>query len=89
MTWYSGIDLHSTNSVVVVIDEADRVAYQRRLPNELPEILVLRQQDALLAQGELNDFFVRSASGCLHDGKHVIARGAQRPYHREVAALVR
>lgn len=39
MTWYSGIDLHSTNSVVVVSDEADRVVYQRRLPNELGKIL--------------------------------------------------
>ncbi|MBI3938745.1 MAG: IS110 family transposase [Betaproteobacteria bacterium] len=39
MTWYSGIDLHSTNSMVVVIDEADRVAYQRRLPNDLGTIL--------------------------------------------------
>jgi len=39
MTWYSGIDLHSTNSVVVVSDEADRVALQRRLPNELGGIL--------------------------------------------------
>jgi transposase len=35
---YSGIDLHSNNSVVVVIDEADRVLYQRRLPNELSGI---------------------------------------------------
>jgi len=39
MTWYSGIDLHSTNSVVVVSDEADRVAYQRRLPNELAKVV--------------------------------------------------
>jgi len=39
MTWYSGIDLHSSNSVVVVSDEADRVAYQRRLPNELARIV--------------------------------------------------
>lgn len=39
MTWYSGIDLHSTNSMVVVSDEADRVAYQRRLPNELAKIV--------------------------------------------------
>ena len=35
MTCYSGIDLHSTNSVVVVSDETDRVLYQRRLPNDL------------------------------------------------------
>ena len=40
MTCYSGIDLHSNNSVVVVSDEADRVAYQRRLPNDLGMILV-------------------------------------------------
>ena len=39
MTCYSGIDLHSTNSVVVVSDEADRVLYQRRLPNCLGTIL--------------------------------------------------
>lgn len=36
---YSGIDLHSNNSVVVVIDEADRVVYRRRLPNELGMVL--------------------------------------------------
>ena len=39
MTWYSGIDLHSNNSMVAVIDETDRVAYQRRLPNDLGMIL--------------------------------------------------
>jgi len=38
MTCYSGIDLHSNNSVVVVSDETDRVLYQRRLPNELSGI---------------------------------------------------
>jgi hypothetical protein len=36
---FSGIDLHSNNSVVVVTDEADRILYQHRLPNELPLIL--------------------------------------------------
>lgn len=39
MSKYSGIDLHSTNSVVVVSDEADRVLYRRRLPNNLEGIL--------------------------------------------------
>lgn len=39
MRVYSGIDLHSNNSVVLVSDEADRVLYQRRLPNELGEVL--------------------------------------------------
>ena len=29
---FSGIDLHSNNSVVVVSDEEDRIVYQKRLP---------------------------------------------------------
>jgi transposase len=38
---YSGIDLHSNNSVVVVTDEEDRVVVERRLPNVLVKILEL------------------------------------------------
>lgn len=36
---YSGIDLHSNNSVVTVTDEEDRVVAEKRLPNELTKIL--------------------------------------------------
>src|ERR1700730_14233901 len=39
MNKFSGIDLHSNNSVVVVSDEADRIVYRQRLPNELSAIL--------------------------------------------------
>ena len=39
MSLYAAIDLHSTNSVLAVIDETDRPLRQRRLPNELPAIL--------------------------------------------------
>ncbi len=38
---YSGIDLHSNNSVVVVSDEADRVLVRRRVPNDAAAILGL------------------------------------------------
>jgi transposase len=38
---YSGIDLHSNNSVVVVSDEADRVLVRRRLANDPATILAL------------------------------------------------
>ncbi|WP_233860175.1 IS110 family transposase [Paraburkholderia sp. HD33-4] len=38
---YSGIDLHSNNSVVTVIDETDRVLAEKRLPNDLTKILAL------------------------------------------------
>lgn len=36
---YSGIDLHSNNSVVTVTDEEDRVVAEKRLPNDLTRIL--------------------------------------------------
>lgn len=39
MALYCGIDLHSNNHVVVVIDECDRRLLERRLPNELPVTL--------------------------------------------------
>src|SRR5258706_11293391 len=38
---YSGIDLHSNNSVVVVSDEADRVLVRRRGLNDAAAILAL------------------------------------------------
>jgi transposase len=39
MKLYGAIDLHSTNSVLVVIDEEDKIVYQKRLPNDLALIL--------------------------------------------------
>lgn len=40
MKLYGAIDLHSTNSVLVLIDEQDRVVYQKRLPNDLGLIVM-------------------------------------------------
>jgi len=39
MKLYCGIDLHSNNSVVVILDEADKVVYQKKLNNDLALIL--------------------------------------------------
>jgi transposase len=39
MSLYAAIDLHSTNSVLAVLDERDRPLCQRRLPNDLQRIL--------------------------------------------------
>ena len=39
MRLYVGIDLHSNNSVLVILDERDRTLYERRLRNDLPLIL--------------------------------------------------
>ena len=46
---YCGIDLHSNNSVVAIIDDADRVVAQKRLPNEITKIVgfLARWQDEL------------------------------------------
>lgn len=39
MKVYAGIDLHSSNNYVGIIDEQDRRLYQKRLPNRLNSIL--------------------------------------------------
>src|SRR5258706_1915567 len=39
MKLYGGIDLHSNNSVLVLIDEEDRVIYEKRVRNDLALIL--------------------------------------------------
>lgn len=39
MKLYGGIDLHSNNSVLVLIDEQDKVVYEKRLDNKLELIL--------------------------------------------------
>lgn len=41
---YSGIDLHSNNCVVSVIDEEDSVVGEKRLPNDLPLIVGFLKQ---------------------------------------------
>ena len=39
MSFYAGIDLHSNNNVLVVIDDKERVLYRKRLRNELPMVI--------------------------------------------------
>lgn len=39
MKLYCGIDLHSNNSYIVLLDESGKVVYQKRLPNEIALIL--------------------------------------------------
>lgn len=39
MKLYCGIDLHANNNVVVVLDEQDKMRYERRLPNDLTVVL--------------------------------------------------
>ena len=39
MSLYCGIDLHANNSVIAVLDEQDKVLFEKRLPNDLQTIL--------------------------------------------------
>ena len=39
MKLYGAIDLHSSNNVTVLIDEEDKIVYEKRLPNDLALIL--------------------------------------------------
>jgi transposase len=56
MKLYGAIDLHSSNSVMVLIDEQDRVVYQKRLPNDLGLIL----KELSVYQSELQGIVVES-----------------------------
>jgi transposase len=56
MKLYAGIDLHSNNSVVVVLDENDRVVYQKRLANDLTGIVAALRS----CPGELQGVAVES-----------------------------
>jgi len=56
MQLYGAIDLHSTNNVTVVIDEQDRVVYQKRLPNDL----ALIRKELSVYQSELQGIVVES-----------------------------
>lgn len=44
MTLYCGIDLHSNNCVISIIDENDRVCFEKRLPNDIHHILDVLQR---------------------------------------------
>ena len=39
MPLYGGIDLHANNSVIVLLNEQDKVIYRKRLSNNLSAIL--------------------------------------------------
>jgi transposase len=56
MKLYGAIDLHSTNNVTVVIDEEDKIVYQKRLPNDLALIL----KELSMYQSELQGIVVES-----------------------------
>ena len=56
MKLYGAIDLHSTNNVMVLIDEEDQIVYEKRLPNDLALILT----ELSVYQGRVEGIVVES-----------------------------
>jgi transposase len=82
---YSGIDLHSNNSVVVVSDEADRVLYRARLPNELGKVLealeAYREELAgVVVESTYNWYWLVDGLQAAGYRVHLANTGAMKPY---------
>jgi transposase len=56
MKLYGAMDLHSNNNVTVVIDEEDKIVYEKRLPNDLGLIL----KELSVYQSDLEGIVVES-----------------------------
>jgi len=72
---YSGIDLHSNNSVVTVIDETDRVLAEKRLPNELARIMTFLEPWKQQLAGVVIESTYYGRPGIMHA---LPLRGAER-----------
>jgi len=74
MKLYAAIDLHSSNSVIVVLDAADRIVFHKRCPNDLKMIL----RELMVFKAELVGIAVESTynwywlvDGLMEEGYHV------------------
>lgn len=73
MKLYGGIDLHSTNSYMVLIDETGRINYKKRLPNDM---VVIRNElsqfsdiESLVVESTYNWYWL--GDGLMDDGYKV------------------
>ncbi len=70
MKLYGAIDLHSTNNVTVLIDEEDRIVYQKRLPlfwsDTFSPLLPCHLQNPMVDPGE-RDGSMDSRANCVHE----------------------
>ena len=62
---YSGIDLHSNNSVVVITDEEDRIIFQKRMANDLKaiEMVLAPHRGEIVDAGAVDREHPRAADG--------------------------
>ncbi|MDX2299530.1 MAG: SIS domain-containing protein [Xanthomonadaceae bacterium] len=74
MKLYAAIDLHSNNGVLSILDEEDRLLFERRLPNELTVVLeaLAPYRDQLVAvavESTYNWYWL--VDGLMEHGYHV------------------
>lgn len=64
MELYGGIDLHSNNNVIAILDEEDRVVFQKRLNNDIGLVLKVLEpyRDKLVGPADTNSFESRAAN---------------------------
>ena len=86
MKLYGGIDLHSNNSVINLLDERDRVVYDKRLPNDLSMILselspYQTQIEALAVESTFNWYWL--VDGLMKQGyrTHLVNTAAVQTYN--------
>lgn len=90
MTLYCGIDLHSNNSVVSIIDETDRVIKEKHLNNNL----VLIDDFIKPCQNDLDGVVVESSYNWywlvdgLMDAGYTSASGKHLSYFSESSCLI-
>lgn len=82
---YSGIDLHSNNSVVTVTDENDRVMAEKRLPNDLGRIIAFldpwREELAgVVVESTYNWYWLVDGLQAAGFGVHLANTGAIKKY---------
>ena len=78
MKLYGAIDLHSNNSVIVILDEQDRIVFHKKCPNDLAMIL----RELSVYKGELTGIAVESTFNWywLVDGPRLsYPKGTYRP----------
>jgi transposase len=85
MKLYGGIDLHSNNSVINLLDERDKVVYNKRLANDLPTILselspYKAQIEALAVESTFNWYWL--VDGLMEQGyrTHLVNTAAVQTY---------
>jgi hypothetical protein len=83
MTLYGGIDLHSNNAMISIIDAQDHVISEKRLPNDLPRIQAhlapyRSRLDALVVESTYNWYWL--VDGPSEQGYDVSTYGTIRPY---------